>query len=180
MKYELFFLNNIHDSMEMVNAELDPFLDLSSQGVFDELCMKHIILNLANFLELLVKYRLEQEHWTLIFSDLNKAKYSDYLAGDFISVDVKSGICRLKNICEMKYVFISSIHIYQYRNRLMHYTLISTFEQIIEDVANAMREIAEFVEKEVIEDLPKEAQKDFQSSIADYRKYAAILKEFKL
>jgi hypothetical protein len=34
-------------------------------------------------------------------------------------VDVKSGICRLKNICEMK------------------------------DVANAMKEIAEFVEKEV-------------------------------
>ena len=47
MKYEFFFLNNIHDSMEMVNAELDPFLDLSRQGVFDELCMKHIILNLV-------------------------------------------------------------------------------------------------------------------------------------
>ena len=28
MKYELFFLNNIHDSMEMVNVEIDPFLDL--------------------------------------------------------------------------------------------------------------------------------------------------------
>ena len=28
MKYELFFLNNIHDSMEMVNVELDPFLDV--------------------------------------------------------------------------------------------------------------------------------------------------------
>ena len=24
MKYELSFLNNIHDSMEMVNVELDP------------------------------------------------------------------------------------------------------------------------------------------------------------
>ena len=56
MKYELFFLNNIHDSMEMVNVELDSFLDLSSQGDFDELTMKHIILNLANCLELLVKY----------------------------------------------------------------------------------------------------------------------------
>ena len=55
MKYELFFLNNIHDSMEMVNVELDPFLDLLNQGDFDELTMKHIILNLANCLELLVK-----------------------------------------------------------------------------------------------------------------------------
>lgn len=50
----------------------------------------------------------------------------------------------------MKYVFTSSIHIYQYRNRLMHYTLISTFEQIIEDVANAMKEIEEFIKKEAL------------------------------
>ena len=164
MKYELFFLNNIHDSMEMVNVELDPFLDLLNQGDFDELTMKHIILNLANCLELLVKYKLEQEHWTLIFSDLNKAKYSNYLIGDFISVDVKSGILRLKNICEMEYIFTNSIHIYQYRNRLMHYTLNGTFEQIIKDVVGAMQEIAEFVEKEVIPDLPQEAQKDFQDS----------------
>lgn len=28
MKYELFFFNNIHDSLEMVNVELDSFLDL--------------------------------------------------------------------------------------------------------------------------------------------------------
>ena len=33
--------------MEMVNVELDPFLDLLNQGDFDELTMKHIILNLA-------------------------------------------------------------------------------------------------------------------------------------
>lgn len=38
----------------------------------------------------------------------------------------------------------------------MHDT-ISTFEQIIEDVANAMKEIEEFIKKEIIEDLPKEA-----------------------
>ena len=72
----------------------------------------------------------------------------------------------------MKYVFTSSIHISQYRKRLMHYTLSSTFKQIIEDMANARKESLEFVEKE--------AQKDFQSLIANYRKYAAILKEFKL
>lgn len=43
MKYELFFWNNIHDSMEMVNVELDPFLDLFSQGAFDELYPKWYI-----------------------------------------------------------------------------------------------------------------------------------------
>lgn len=43
-----------------------------------------------------------------------------------------------------------------------------------------MKEIAEFVEKEIINGLPQEAQKDFQDAIADYRKYAEALKELKL
>jgi hypothetical protein len=60
----------------------------------------------------------------------------------------------------------------------MHYTLNGTFEQIIKDVVGAMQEIAEFVEKEVIPDLPQEAQKDFQDSLADYRKYAILLKNY--
>ena len=38
--------------------------------------------------------------------------------------------------------------------------------------------LAEFVEKEIINDLPQEAQKDFQDSIAYYRKYAATLKQY--
>ena len=180
MKYELYFLNNIHDSMEMVNVELDPFLDLYSQGYFDNLSIKHIILNLANCLELLVKYRLEQEHWTLIFSDLNKAKYSSYLDGDFVSVDFKSGISRLKNICEIRYPFIASTHIYQYRNRLIHYTLNNTYGQLIKDVAEAMNEVAEFVENEIMQELPDEAKKNFQNTITDYRNYTKILNELKI
>lgn len=62
----------------------------------------------------------------------------------------------------------------------MHYTLNGTFEQIIKDVADAMKEIAEFVEKEIIKDLPQEAKEDFQGSIAYYRKYVATLNELKL
>lgn len=180
MKYELFFLNNIYDSMDMVNVELDPFLDLYSQGCFDDLYLKHIILNLANCLELLIKYRLEQEHWTLIFSDLNKAKYSDYLNGDFVSVDIKSGTYRLKNICDVKCSFDASTKIYQYRNRLMHYTLNSTFEQIIKDIAETMIEVAEFVENEIMQYLPKEAQEEFKDSIDNYRKYAKVLRNLKI
>lgn len=181
MKYELFFLNNIHDSMKMVNVELDLFLDLCRRDrYFDKISMKHIIINLANCLELLIKHRLEREHWTLIFADLNKARYENYLDGDFASVDIKSGISRLKNICEIEYPFMASMRIYQYRNRLMHYTLNGIFEQIIKDVAGAMREVAEFVEKEILGDLPEEAQEEFQQSIADYREYAETLDKLKM
>ena len=60
--------------MEMVNAELDPFLDLSRQGVFDELCMKHIILNLANCLELLV-FLTQEEKEEVIKNEPDIVKY---------------------------------------------------------------------------------------------------------
>lgn len=85
--------------------------------------------------------------------------------GNFISVDIKSGISRLKNVCEIEYPFIASTRICQYRNRLMHYTLNGTFEQIIKNIVAAMNEVAEFVDIEIIRDLPKEAQKDFKNYI---------------
>ena len=62
----------------------------------------------------------------------------------------------------------------------MHYTLNCTFDEIRKDVANSLKEIAEFVEKEIIEYLSQEAQKDFQDSIVDYRKKAGILKNLKI
>ena len=56
----------------------------------------------------------------------------------------------------------------------MHYTLNCTFDEIRKDMANSLKEIAEFVEKEIIEYLSQEAQKDFQDSIVDYRKKRAF------
>lgn len=72
--------------------------------------------------------------------------------------------------------FVASTHIYQYRNRLMHYTLNSTFKQIIKDAAEAMNEVAEFVENEIMKYLPEEAQEEFKNSIDNYRKYAKVLR----
>lgn len=44
--------------------------------------------------------------------------------------------------------------------------------------SNEMDYSIEFVEKELINDLPQEAQKDFQDTIAYYRKYTATLKQY--
>lgn len=92
MKYEFFFLNNIHDSMEVVNAELDPFLDLSRQGVFDELCMKHIILNLANCLELLV-FLTQEEKEEVIKNEPDIVKYIRKMYGATEYINNKERYC---------------------------------------------------------------------------------------
>ncbi|RGD74563.1 hypothetical protein [Anaerofustis stercorihominis] len=178
MKYELPFLNNIYDSLETVNVDLFCFLELyQGEGYLSHDEIKHIILNLANLLELLIKWRLEQEHWALIFSDINKATYSNYIDGDFISVDIKSGIIRLESICGINCSFSACKKIYQYRNRLMHYTLNSIFEQIIKDLSDAMCEITKFMEGEIIGYLPEEAINDFMKSIYENKKYVNKLKK---
>lgn len=176
MKYELFLLNNIHDSLEMVNTEFDPFLSIyDEENYIDSSSIKHIILDLSSALELLIKYRLGQKHWAFIFSDINKATYQSYLNGDFVSVDIKAGISRLKNLCEIQSSFTASIHIYQYRNHLMHYTLTGMVEQILKDISNSMLEISVFIEEEIISFLPPAAVKDFKDTIESYRIYANTL-----
>lgn len=121
------------------------FWSLCNQGYFDDLSVKHIILNLANCLELLIKFKLESEHWTLVFADLNKARYSNYLDGNFVSADIKSGISRLKNVCEIEYPFIASTRIYQYRN-YSGFTKRSTkdFKNSIENYRNYAKALNEF------------------------------------
>lgn len=181
MKYELYFLNNIFDSIDSVNVEMDPFLDLlQREQYFDNCCIKHIICNLSNCFELLVKYRLMEEHWALVFADINKASYVTYESGDFISVDIKSAICRLQNICEIEHDFSASKIIQQYRNRIMHYTLNGTTETIINNIANSMREIKVFVEEEIMDSLPEGAKQDFEKAMKEYSDNANKLDSLKV
>lgn len=176
MMYELYFLNNIHDSIEMVNVEIESFLDLSDEEYYSKTSLKHIILNLANCLELLLKFRLENEHWSLVFSDVNKAVFEKFICGDFISVDFKSGLGRLKNICDIQLSFTASMEVYQLRNRLMHYTLNNiSFSQIVKIISMSMLEIIEFVNKEIIQCLPQDAIEDFKNSIIMYKSNADLL-----
>lgn len=176
MKFEIYFLNNIHDSLEVVNTEADCFIDLCEQNCYDACTVKQMILNLANCLELLVKYRLTEEHWSLIFSDINKAKYDDFISGNFISIDLKSGIKRLQNICNIKHDFTESEQIYKYRNSLMHYTLkTDSFEQVIKRIALSMCEVISFINEEIMRSIPEAAINDFANSIKEYQRYSDLL-----
>ena len=57
----------------------------------------------------------------------------------------------------------------------MHYTLNDTLKQILATLSGALKETAEFVEVEIIESLPKNAQKDFRECIDHYMKYSEEL-----
>lgn len=163
--FELFFLNNIYDSLQEISDDLDCLIDSYDefeQEIYGD--FRTVIINLAIAFELIVKLRLENEHWSLIFEDINKAKGSKLENGDFISIDIESGVLRLKNICELNYDFKNLRKICNFRNCLIHFTLrrVNIIE-VINTISNGILELKQFFENEIYECLPEEAKKDFKS-----------------
>lgn len=178
MKYDLHILNNISDSMDAVCAEIDCFSDsLNDSNYFCWQSVKHVILNLANCFELLVKYRLWGEHWCLLYADVTKAKYSDFRSGDFVSIDVSTGIKRLQNICEVNVSASSCLKIQQYRNKLMHFTLSGEVEEILTDISVALNVISQFFDTEIKQLIFDEAKEEFEHSIRHFREKSLLLQK---
>lgn len=59
------------------------------------------MLHLNAGIELIFKARLTSEHWAFVFEDLNKAKYDNYIDGDFKSINLDTTLYRLQHICNI-------------------------------------------------------------------------------
>lgn len=167
----MFFLNNTYACIEQINTDLNCLIesyDEFEKEVFNE--FRTVVINLAIAFELIVKFCLENEHWSLIFADINKAEESKLENGDFISVDIENGILRLKNICGRNYNFKNLRKICNFRNCLVHYTLKSVnVIEVINTISKGIREFKNFFENEIIEILPKEAKNDFKDALSQLK-----------
>ena len=151
--FEIPFLNNISDSLSTANAELELYLDvLHDDNTCDPYTIKHLIINLSACIELLVKFRLLEEHWAFIFDDINKANEENIYSGDFLSVSFSKGIERLLKLCginKQKY-FSASQKLYKYRNRAVHITLNDDFKSIVTTILGSISEVVNFSRDEII------------------------------
>lgn len=89
-------------SLDLVDNALDFLLDASqraSGGVLRD--YKYAVLHLAAAIELILKARLEREHWALLFTDIDKASPEALRNGRFRSVDIDAALHRLRNICSI-------------------------------------------------------------------------------
>lgn len=62
---------------------------------------KYAILHLSAGVELILKERLRQEHWSLIFENIDKAQKEYLNSGDFQSVKFESSLKRIIEICSI-------------------------------------------------------------------------------
>lgn len=85
---------------------------------------KYAILHLWSGIELLVKYRLSLEHWSLVFEKVEQAQHDKLITGDFRSVTFTDAHARLKNIGQVEAIDRHIKHLkslQNYRNKYEHF-----------------------------------------------------------
>jgi len=108
--------------------------------------IKYGIVHLWSGIELLIKKRLMDEHWSLIFRDINKADKNALNSGDFVSVYFDEAVKRLKNICEVDIGNHRTVldKIREDRNRLEHFQITLPKEAAISNIVKAWNFVLDF------------------------------------
>ncbi len=88
----------IENGLDFILSSLEPILNQKNDGQ-----LKYSILHISAGVELILKERLRQEHWTLIFDNPNSANELDMLSGDFQSVSLETSLLRLENVCKIQF-----------------------------------------------------------------------------
>lgn len=124
---------------------------------------KYAILHLIAGIELLLKARLEFEHWSLVFQETDKAKEDKYELGDFRSVDFDSLIQRLDGIASVTISKEDRDHLSrlkQLRNKIEHFGIDIDLNQVKSLMAQGLSYAVSFYEKNI-----KEETGDYDSEI---------------
>lgn len=143
-----------HDFHLLDNA-LDYVLSAAehaSQGAPRDL--KYAVLHLFAGVELLLKARLLEEHWSLLFADADKASQQRLDSGDFKSVDFETAVSRLKDVADVEIdrEAIARLNaIRGLRNRIQHFGASINKPQVQSQIGYVANFVIEFVKEHLPE-----------------------------
>ncbi len=129
--------------------------------------LKYAVLHISSGIELVLKERLRQEHWSLVFDDPNQAAKKSYETGNFTSVSFKGCVQRLKGVCgvtvtEKQETKLRSMR--DLRNKLEHFGIVDSADAVESVVAEALDVLMDFIINEMNpEDLDKEEAKALEA-----------------
>lgn len=180
-------LDLINNALDFIDSSLDPILNDDLEK------LKYSILHLSAGIELLLKEKLREEHWSLIFEDISKANLSSFESGDFISVNFNTSVSRLENISEVQIQAKDLIYLRDLkkrRNRIEHFKLNENSNAIKSLTAKLLLFILEFLTnnfkvadfnsdtKSQIEKIREKANKFNEHTKLRYFKIMSELKEY--
>lgn len=168
-------------SFELLENGLN-FLDSAVSQAFsydnNPLTIKYGVLHLSAGVDLILKYRLSQEHWSLLFQDIDKAMISLLSSGDFKSVDSLTCIKRLENTCNVQIDknFKNRIKsLRELRNKMEHFKITESITAIRSIFYSVLNDIINFIDTELDAKLFTDSEIDELDSI---RKKLGELKDF--
>lgn len=140
--------------------------------------IKYGILHLSSGIELVLKYRLSKEHWSLLFQDIDKSSLDSFKSGDFKSVDFESCISRLKKICSLEIQEEECKNLKflkKKRNKFEHFGITDSEIALKSYSTKVLSFIIDFIDKNI----PKEDINDSEYEILDeIRQNLAKFNEF--
>ena|ERR1043165_3574367 len=110
--------------------------------------LKYGVLHLASGIELVLKERLRQQDWALVFKEPESATEDLYKAGNFRSVDQRECLRRLADECEIELSQEERDKLSAFRsprNRLEHFAIIDTKAAMESSAAQALGVLLDFV-----------------------------------
>jgi hypothetical protein len=125
--------------------------------------LKYALIHLCSGIELVLKERLRQEDWELVFQNQNEATEEAYESGDFKSVNFKTLQDRLEEECgvDLTPQQRSDLHTFRNRrNRVEHFNVIDTLLALQSSIAQMVSFLVDFVEENFeIDEFEEEEQR---------------------
>jgi len=141
--------------LSLLENALDYFLSSAEYATQDNIrSLKYSLLHAVASIELALKARLFKEHWSLIFTDVDKADMSALKSGDFKSADSQTVIERLRKIANVqisKGDLEDLNELRKVRNFIQHFALRINKPQVSSLIAKGFNFLVNFCDRELPE-----------------------------
>lgn len=141
---------------------------------------KYAILHLIAGIELLLKARLELEHWSLLFQDVDKASKSTFKSGDFRSADFESVCKRLEMISSVPIEKKDREQLYdlrKLRHKLEHFGIDIDVPQVRSLVAKGLSLSTVFYENHLKEEIGDSEDEILGEIVIHLREFEEFVRE---
>lgn len=154
------------------------YLENAAETANDEatqFSFKYGVLHLVAGIELLLKARLQNEHWSLVFRDPDKASRQRLETGDFASVDLDAALGRLKSICEVTFrnddeELLDALK--RLRNRIQHFSIQVDHSTLMSLLAFGYEFALWFMENHLDSEIPSEKVSSLSLQLTGFKEFS--------
>lgn len=144
-------LEVIDNALDFLETAITHLLEFQKTTSPREL--KYGLLGLSAGIELLLKQRLADEHWSLVFEDLSKASLTVLGSGDFTSVRLQDSVSRVRSVCGVEVAADherSLLTLRRLRNKIEHFGFTVSREEGLSVAAKVWSFLLDFVHDELL------------------------------